>query len=55
MAEKEYEERNPSNIHQMVPLLPPSYNYSVGLDCLRMIDTLSIKQIVSLSEGKLFS
>jgi hypothetical protein len=54
MAEEEYEEKNPSNIHQMFPLLPPTYNHTVGLDCLRMIDTLSIKQITSLSEGKSF-
>jgi hypothetical protein len=44
MAEKQYEE----NIHQMIPLLIPTYNYTVGLDCLR------IKQIPSLSEGKSF-
>jgi hypothetical protein len=50
MAEKQYEE----NIHQMIPLLIPTYNYTVGLDCLRMIDTLTIKQIPSLSEGKSF-
>jgi hypothetical protein len=55
MAEKEYEEKsNPTNIQQMVPLLPPTYNHTVGLDCLRMLDTLVIKQITSLSEGKSF-
>ena len=53
MAEKEYEEtKNPADVHQMVPLIPPTYNYTVGLDSLRMIDTLIVKQIPSLSESK---
>ena len=54
MAEKGYEEKASVDTHQMVPLLPPTYNYTVGLDCLRTIDTLSIKQIPSIAESKLF-
>jgi hypothetical protein len=55
MAEKGYVEKNdPANMHQMVPLLPPTYNQTVGLDCLRTIDTLTISQIPSISESKLF-
>lgn len=54
MAEKGCEEQAPIDTHQMIPLLPPTYNYTVGLDCLRTIDTLSVKQIPSLSESKLF-
>jgi hypothetical protein len=52
MAEKAYEENISKDAHQMVPLLPPTYNYTVGLECLRMVDTISVKQIPSLSEGK---
>jgi hypothetical protein len=54
MAENDNEEKIPKDAHQMVPLLPPTYNHTVGLDCLRMIDTISVKQIPSLSEGKSF-
>jgi hypothetical protein len=54
MAENDDEEKIPKDAQQMVPLLPPTYNHTVGLDCLRMIDTISVKQIPSLSEGKSF-
>ncbi len=50
MSEKE----DLSNVHQIAPLLPPSYNSAVGLDCLRMVDSLYIKQRPSLSESKSF-
>jgi hypothetical protein len=52
MAENDNEEKISKDAHQMVPLLPPTYNHTVGLDCLRMVDTISVKQIPSLSEGK---
>jgi hypothetical protein len=45
---------DPSNVHQMVPLLPPTFGGMSGLDYLRMIDSLFVKQYTSLSEGKLF-
>ena len=51
MAEKAYEENISKDVHQMVPFLPPTYSYTVGLACLRMVD---VKQIPSLSEGKSF-
>jgi hypothetical protein len=51
-AEKEFEDNE--NTHQMVPLLSPTYADTLGLDCLRMIDTLIIKQEPSLCESKLF-
>ncbi len=50
MSEKE----DPSNIQQMIPLLPPTFTGTSGLDCLRMVDSLYIKQYCSLTEGKLF-
>jgi hypothetical protein len=50
MSEKE----DPSNIHQMSPLLPPTFGGVSGLDCLRTVDALHIKQFASLSESKLF-
>jgi hypothetical protein len=49
MSEKE----NPSNIHQTVPLLPRILDGINGLDCLRRVDSLYVKQYVSLTEGKL--
>jgi hypothetical protein len=52
MDENGNEEKISKDAHQMVPLLPPTYNHTVGLDCLRMVDTISVKQIPSLSEGK---
>jgi hypothetical protein len=54
MSEKENEEKIVANVHQVVPLLPLSYGPTTGLDCLKMIDTLSIKEMISLSEGKSF-
>ncbi len=54
MDENGNEEKISKDAHQMVPLLPPTYNHTVGLDCLRMVDTISVKQIPSLSEGKWF-
>ncbi len=50
MSEKE----DPSNIHQMTPLLPPTFGSINGLDCLRMVDSLYVKQYTSLTESKLF-
>jgi len=50
MSEKE----DPSNIHQMVPLLSSTISGISGLDCLRMIDSLYVKQYSSLTEGYLF-
>jgi hypothetical protein len=56
MAARVYDEKNnPVDMHQMAPLLPPTYNHTVGLDCLRTVDTLTISQTPSLSEGKLFA
>jgi hypothetical protein len=49
MSEKE----NPSNIHQTVPLLPRTLGDMNGLDCLRTVDSLYVKQYTSLTEGKL--
>ena len=39
--------------NQMVSLLPPTYSHTVGLDALRTVESLKIKQIPSLSESKL--
>jgi len=54
MDEKDFQEKILKDAYQMVPLLPPTYNHTVGLDCLRMIDTIFVKQTPSLSEGKSF-
>ncbi len=51
MSEKK---EDPSNIHQTMPLLPPIISGLSGLDCLRMIDSLYVKQYSSLTEGNLF-
>ncbi|UJR16831.1 hypothetical protein I4U23_003730 [Adineta vaga] len=50
MAEKQDEEKYPGEANQMVPLLPPTYSHTVGLDALRTVESLKIKQIPSLSE-----
>jgi hypothetical protein len=49
MSEKE----DPSNIDQMVGLLSARISGINGLDCLRMIDSLYVKQYTSLTEGYL--
>jgi hypothetical protein len=51
-AEKEFEDNE--NAYQMVPLLSPTYADTLDLDCLRMIETLIVKQEPSLCESKLF-
>jgi hypothetical protein len=51
MSEKK---EDPSNIHQTMPLLPSIISGLSGLDYLRMIDSLYVKQYPSLIEGNLF-
>jgi hypothetical protein len=48
MSEKE----DPSTSHPMTPLLSPTLGGTSGLDCLRTVDALHIKQYPSLTEGK---
>ncbi|CAF3388433.1 unnamed protein product [Rotaria sp. Silwood1] len=51
MNVKEFEEKiNPSSIDQVTPLLPSTYYPTTGLEFLRMIDSLYVKQIPSLNE-----
>jgi len=53
MAEKVYDEKTkPTDTQQMIPLLPPTYNQTMGLDCLRTVDTFTIAQVPSVSESK---
>jgi hypothetical protein len=55
MDEIAYEDRhNAANTHQMVPLLPSTYADTLGLDCLRTIDSLFVKQDTSSAKSKLF-
>ncbi|CAF1159819.1 unnamed protein product [Adineta ricciae] len=50
MADKVNEDKHPVDENQMLPLLPPTYSHTVGLDALRTIDTLKIKQIPLIAE-----
>ena len=53
MAHRYYvDDNNPSNVHQMQPLPPQSFSGTSTLDCLRLLDFLSVKQIPDISEGK---
>ena len=45
---------DPTNGYQMAPRGSRSFNDTSGLDCLRMTDSLYVKQQASLREGKLF-
>ncbi|CAF2613859.1 unnamed protein product [Rotaria sp. Silwood2] len=44
------EKINPSNNDQIAPLLPTTFNATTGLNCLRMTDSLYVKQLPSMSE-----
>ena len=46
------EKQDPSDAHQMTPLLTPTSATTNGLECLRTIETLFVKQYPSLTEGK---
>ena len=53
MAEKNNSENaDQSNVHQMEPLLPQPSGGASGLNCLRMLDSIIVKQRPALSEGK---
>ncbi|CAF5098347.1 unnamed protein product, partial [Rotaria sp. Silwood1] len=41
---------NTSNNDQIAPLLPTTLNSAIGLNCLKTIDSLYIKQLPSMSE-----
>ncbi|CAF5161147.1 unnamed protein product, partial [Rotaria sp. Silwood1] len=44
------EKMNTSNNDQIAPLLPTTLNSATGLNCLKTIDSLYIKQLPSMSE-----
>jgi hypothetical protein len=44
---------DPSNAYQMGPLSSQPFGGTNGIECLRMLDSLFVKQIPSLTEGKL--
>ena len=48
-----YRRDDPANIYQIEPELPRTRSGTTGLECLRMVDSLYVKQETSLSEGKL--
>ncbi|CAF2520430.1 unnamed protein product [Rotaria sp. Silwood2] len=51
MNVKEFEEKvNPSSIDQITPVLSSTSNATTGLDFLRMIDAIYVKQLPSLTE-----
>jgi hypothetical protein len=51
MTEKgDAEISNRSTVQEMGPLFSPTFGGVNGLDCLRMVDSLYIKQLPSLSE-----
>jgi hypothetical protein len=43
----------PSSAYVMEPLSSQSFGGTNGIDCLRTLDSLFVKQIPSLTEGKL--
>jgi hypothetical protein len=45
--------KDPSNSYQMVSPSISTTGGMNGLDCLRRVDSLFVKQYVSLTEGKL--
>jgi hypothetical protein len=49
-----YGKEDPLNGYEMPPGLSRQFTSTSGLDCLRMIDTIYIKQNFSLTQGKLF-
>jgi hypothetical protein len=46
-----YDEENTSNDHKMSSGFDGTYTDTNGLDCLKMVDSLYIKQQTSLSES----
>jgi hypothetical protein len=54
MAEKYSAKRtDPSDAYQMRPLSSQPFGGTNGIECLRMLDSLFVKQIPSITEGKL--
>ena len=54
MAEKYSTKRTePSSVYQMGPLSSQPFGDTNGIECLRTLDSLFVKQIPSITEGKL--
>jgi hypothetical protein len=54
MAEKRSATRaEPVSVYQMTSLSSQPFGGTSGVECLRMLDSLFVKQIPSLTEGKL--
>jgi hypothetical protein len=49
-----YTREDLSDGYQMAPRLSPTLSYTNGLNCLKLTDSLYVKQHASLKEGKLF-
>ncbi len=49
-----YTREDLSDGYQMSPRLSPTLSYTNGLNCLKLTDSLYVKQHASLKEGKLF-